>query len=486
MPELAGLGAAERARAAERYAMLRLHIEAGISLTAAAAARSVPLRTAQRWLKRYRAEGLAGLGRNGRTDRGSRRSLSEPCRRVVEGLALQQPPLTVSAIQREVARWARSAGERVPSHDTVGRIVAAIAPALLTMGREGEKAYRDAFDLVARREATAANERWQADHTQLDLVAKRDRDGDGRPWLTIITDEYSRAIAGFALAFEAPSALRTALALRQAIWRKSEPDWAICGIPQVLYSDNGSDFTSDHLRQVCADLKVRIVHSTPGVPRGRGKVERFFRTVNQRLLCHLPGYLKRGRKRAGQLLTLPELDAKVREFLGEYHREAHSETGEPPLARWRGSGFLPQMPESAEKLDLLLLTVARSRVVRNDGVRFANHRYVDPVLSAYVGEVVIIRYDPRDIAEIRLFHRGRFLCRAIAPGLAGQTVPLKAIVAARNQQRRAVRDELRSRRAIAEQLIDLRQGRTEPRADEITPKPRPMVSTIKRYRTDRP
>ena len=153
MPELAGLGAAERARAAERYAMLRLHIEAGVSLTEAAAARSIPLRTAQRWLERYRAEGLVGLARNGRTDRGSRRSLSESCRRVAEGLALQQPPLSVSAIQREVARWALSAGERAPSRATVSRIVAAIAPALLTMGRKGEKAYR-----VGRRPPAAADQ----------------------------------------------------------------------------------------------------------------------------------------------------------------------------------------------------------------------------------------------------------------------------------------------------------------------------------------
>ncbi len=252
--------------------MLRRHIEAGVSLTEAAAAHSIPLRTAQRWLERCRAEGLVGLARNGRTDRGSRRSLSGYCRQVAEGLALQQPPLSVSAIQREVARWARSAGERVPSRATVSRIVAAIAPALLTMGRKGEKAYRDAFELVARREPVASNEIWQADHTQIDLVVKRDCDRDGRPWLTIITDEHSRAIAGFSLAFEAPSALRTALALRQAIWRKSEPEWIICGIPQSLYSDNGSDFTADHLRQVCADLKIRVVHSTPGIPRGRGKV----------------------------------------------------------------------------------------------------------------------------------------------------------------------------------------------------------------------
>ena len=46
-------------------------------------------------------------------------------------------------------------------------------------------------------------------------------------------------------------------------------------------------------------------------------------------------------------------------------------------------------------------------------------RYIDPTLAAYVGESVVLRYDPRDMAEVRLFHRGKFLCRAICPELAG-------------------------------------------------------------------
>jgi putative transposase len=51
-------------------------------------------------------------------------------------------------------------------------------------------------------------------------------------------------------------------------------------IPEILYTDNGSDFTSRHLEQVSADLKVRLVFSTPGVPRGRGRVERFFSSIS--------------------------------------------------------------------------------------------------------------------------------------------------------------------------------------------------------------
>ena len=76
------------------------------------------------------------------------------------------------------------------------------------------------------------------------------------------------------------------------------------------------------------------------------------------------------------------------------------------------------MPDSLEQLDLLLLTVPKERKVHSDGIRFQTMRYVDPTLAAYVGESVILRYDPRDMAEIRVFHEGQFLCRAICPDLA--------------------------------------------------------------------
>lgn len=486
MRDLTELDDPERAAAMERFLILRPHLEHGSALWPLAQSAQLPFRTAQRWVQLYKRLGLAGLARKGRSDQGARRKVSPDGVRLIEGLALQRPPLSTMAIHRELSAWARTSGQPIPSHDTVRRIVENIAPGLMTLGKEGEKAYRDSFDLVQRREESAPNAIWQADHTELDLDARRDNGSEARPWLTVITDDYSRAVTGFAFSFEAPSTLRTALALRQAIWRKSEPHWEMCGIPQALYSDNGSDFTSDHLQQVAADLKIRLIHSTPGIPRGRGKIERFFRTVNQRFLSHLPGHRRGGHRRPGTLLTLAELDRRFREFLREYHLQPHSATKQPPGARWRADGFLPHLPESLEQLDLLLLTIPRSRVVRSDGVHFSGQRYIDSVLSAYVGERVIVRYDPRDIAEIRLFHEGRFLCRAIDPGLAGQVIPLKDIVSARNRQRREVRQQLKERQAVVDQLLVLRQGWTDV-DDTADHPPSPTVPPrvkIKRYRND--
>src|SRR5260370_42203862 len=71
---------------------------------------------------------------------------------------------------------------------------------------------------------------------------------------------------------------------------REKPRWSVCGIPETFYNDHGSDFTSHHLEQVPADLHLAVVFSTAGKPRGRGKIERYFATVNQLFLCHEPGY----------------------------------------------------------------------------------------------------------------------------------------------------------------------------------------------------
>jgi putative transposase len=268
------------------------------------------------------------------------------------------------------------------------------------------------------------------------------------------------------------------LALRQAIWRKSEPGWHVCGIPQVLYSDHGSDFTSRHIDQVCADLHIQLVHSAVGQPRGRGKIERFFNTVNQMFLPGLPGHLVAGRPASPAKLTLPELDAALRAFiLDDYHQREHSETGQAPTARWEVGGFVPQLPEHLEDLDLLLLSVPRARIVHPDGIRFEGLRYLDLTLAAYVGEAVTIRYDPRDLTEVRVFHEGRFLCTATCPELAATTISLKELVAARNKRRRELRGEIRERRSLVDELLAVHNP-------DPPPRPTRAASHLKRYRNE--
>src|SRR6516225_7424665 len=121
-------------------------------------------------------------------------------------------------------------------------------------------------------------------------------------------------------------------------------------------------------------------------------------------------------------------------------------------------GFLPQMPESLEHFDQLLLTVPKTRRVRPDGIHFLGMRYIDPTLAAYVGEEVMLRYDPRDMAEVRVFHEGCFVCRAVCQEFAGETVPLREIIRSRQRRRRELRQTIRERRAVVEALLEAQRG----------------------------
>jgi putative transposase len=274
--ELACFSEVSRERAFERFQLLRAHLEDGITLAAIAREAKLSYRTLQYWLERYRTYGLVGLVHKPRTDRGRRRKLSAALQELIEGLALQKPPLPIRVVCNRVCNRARLAAERFgeepPSYDLVHDVVSRLPTDLVTLAHQGAKAYSNSFELVYRREASRPNAIWQADHTSLDIElvqSELDPTRTAKPWLTLVIDDYSRAVAGYFVSFESPSSINTALALRQAIWRKEDPRWKVCGIPEVLYTDNGSDFTCRHLEQVSADLKIRLVFSTPGVPRGR-------------------------------------------------------------------------------------------------------------------------------------------------------------------------------------------------------------------------
>ena len=270
--------------------MLQPHLELRRPLRLVAAEAGVTFRTAQRWVAQYRQFGLAALARKTRIDSGERRTASQALKQAVEGLALQKPPLPIAALYRQIRRSAQNLGEPIPSYSVVYDNVRSLPADLVTLAHEGSKAYGESFELVHRREAERSNAIWQADHTPLDILLIRPDGEPAKPWLTVVIDDYSRAVAGYFLSFENPCTLHTSLALRQAMWRKENPRWIVCGIPDVLYTDHGSDFTSRHLEQVGADLKIQLIFSLPGKPRGRGRVELFLdgeRDVSMRIgwLC---------------------------------------------------------------------------------------------------------------------------------------------------------------------------------------------------------
>lgn len=446
----------ERQQAYERYKIIKPYFDDGVKLSTIATENKVSYPTLLRWVKRYRTDGLVGLIDKKRTDNGKRRSISDEFQMFIEGLALQKPKLSIASIHRKAIEIAKNNNWRVPSYKTISNIVKSLNPAVVTLALDGSKEYKNKYDLLVPRKSTYPNEIWQADHSLLDIWLIDDKGKSRRPWLTIIIDDFSRIIAGYYLTFESPKAQNTSLTLRQAIWYKEDPRWYVCGIPETFYTDHGSDFTSLHMEQVSANIKMSLSFSLAGQPQGRGIIERFFSTINQLFLCELPGYMPNGKyPEKPPTMQINDLEPLLKEFIiGNYNYRMHSETEMAPQERWRNGGFIPRLPDSLEELDLLLLTVAKTRKVHKDGIHFQNLKYMDTTLAAYIGEEVIIRYDPRDMVEIRVFHKNVFLCRAICYELSDQNISLKDIIKARNKRKKELKKEINSRNDVVEKYLE--------------------------------
>jgi putative transposase len=113
--------------------------------------------------------------------------------------------------------------------------------------------------VFGRFEADAPNQRWTGDALHGPTVAGR------KAILFAFLDDHSRLITGYRWA-RREDTVRLEAALRTAV--------ASRGIPASIYVDNGSAFVDKQLHRACASLGIRLVHSTPGQPEGRGKVER--------------------------------------------------------------------------------------------------------------------------------------------------------------------------------------------------------------------
>lgn len=219
-------------------------------------------------------------------------------------------------------------------------------------------------------------------------------------------------------------------------------------------------------------MKIRIIHSTVARPQGRGKIERFFHTVNTEVLATLPGHLAPGHPHSLPVLDLSDLDRTIGEFVRQYNERTHTGIHTSPKAAWIGEGWLPRLPESLEELDGLLLRVSKHRTVQRDGIHFQGQRYLSPTLASFVGRTVTIRYDPRDLSEVRVYDHDTFVCTAIDEAHPNQRYSLHDIETARRARRRQLRRDINDRIPTA----------TRPQPGPPAPSP-PAQRKRKRLRT---
>jgi putative transposase len=214
-----------------KFAVIDPFLRKEMSLSAIAKANGTSLRTLQRWVVQYNKEGLQGLDRKARADKGRYRKTSVELKELAEGLALQKQALTIASMTRKLDEYCSEKNIDPVNYYTVRKIVKRIPNNLNTLAKYGDKAYENLYEVIMRRESKYPNEIWQVDHSLLSVKVLLEDGQIDFPWLTIIIDDCSRMIMAFSLFVGAPSAIQTALTLRNAIWYKQKKDWPACGIP---------------------------------------------------------------------------------------------------------------------------------------------------------------------------------------------------------------------------------------------------------------
>ena len=252
-------------------------------------------------------------------------------------------------------------------------------------------------ETFGRFEAAAPNDRWTGDALHGPVV-----DGH-KAYLFAFLDDHSRAVPGYRWA-HSEDTVRLEAALRHGL--------AARGIPASIYVDNGSAFVAAPLLRACAVLGIRLVHSRPGRPQGRGKIERFFRTVRDQFLVEVEA---RG---VGGLVELNRLFAAWVETV--YHRRVHSETGVAPLERF-GAGGPSALPTPAQLHEAFLWS-ERRMVTKTATVSLHGNTF--EVDAALVGRRVELVFDPFDLATVEVRFEGRSMGAAVAHVIGRHTHPM--------------------------------------------------------------
>jgi len=397
-------------------------------------------RTFFRWLARYReAEASHGAGYMGLLPESNHRGnctprLSEASRHLMEEF-LEQDYETLKQKTR-YASWAGlklacdAQGIAVPSYKTFCMAVKNRPALNQTLKRQGRRAsykletFYWELDQKTPRHGDRPFEIVHVDHTELDVESVASTGQIlGRPWMTIVTDAFSRRTLAFYLTFDAPSYRSCMMALRECVRRFNR-------LPQIIVVDGGREFGSTYFETLLARYECMKKIRPPAKARFGAVCERLFGTTNTQFVHNLRGntQITRNVRQVTKsvdpknLATWPlsELYQRLSQYLYEV-RDAlnHPALGQSPreafatgLAR-SGSRLHRMVPYNEEFLMLTLPTTAKgtAKVMPSRGVKI-NHVYYwceafrDPEVQR---EAVPVRYDPFDAGLAYAFVRKQWL-----------------------------------------------------------------------------
>jgi transposase InsO family protein len=263
-------------------------------------------------------------------------------------------------------------------------------PALFVLARDGESALWRDYIPKTTNDVSAPNERWQSDGRYLPIYVQYGGH-PSRVALVSILDDKSRYVPAWCLV---PRQEQDELGDLHTVDFTGEHVRMLFASamyktqtrPRVIYTDNGSQFKALEPRMKYltdeAEPPIEVIHTKPGRPQGRGKMERALGQIDT-FLHGLPGYVededdamcwKRARE-APNLLTFEELEANLKQHFE--HWNTVSQNGKPSRFQvWQSSTVSLPAPTP---IRLALLADASEIIdasVSDLGIRYKNKHYM--------------------------------------------------------------------------------------------------------------
>jgi len=410
-----------------RFAMVRQHL-AGDSY-------STPARTLRLWTAQYKSAreqyGSGYLGLLPKTpNKGNRTSrLSEASRELL--VQFIENDYEILRQKSLFASWAAlkhkcyECGVAAPSHVTFNAAVRKRPAFEQTLKRKGRRAayIQSAFyyelELTTPRHGDRPLEIGHIDHTQLDVEVVCSQTGRplGRPWMTILTDAYSRRCLALYLTFDELSYRSCMMILRDCVLRHYR-------LPQIIVVDGGPEFKSTYFETLLAEYECTKKTRPPAKARFGSVCERLFGITNTQFVHNLRGntqimrnvrQVTKSNKPEGQAVwSLNALHSYLSSFLFEiYDTIEHPALGQTPRdayldgLRTTGSRANRIIPYDQAFLMATLPTTQRGtakvmpgRGVKVNGVHYWAEAFRDPSVE---NRDVAIRYDPFDMGTAYAF-----------------------------------------------------------------------------------
>jgi putative transposase len=388
--------------------------------------KNISTRTVFRWLARYRkAEAVYGSGFPGLLPLAGKKGnynskLPESSRHLMEEFivrdyeTLKQKTRYACWIQLKVA--CESQGIHAPSYKTFCLAVRRRPVVEQTLKRKGRRAsyqvepFYWSLDLKTPRHGDRPFEISHVDHTELDVECiAGSAQVLGRPWMTLLTDAFSRRTLAFYITFDPPSYRSCMMVMRECVRRFGR-------FPQILVTDGGREFESTYFETLLARYECTKKTRPPSKARFGSTCERLFGIANSQLIHNLRGntQITRNVRQVTKAVDPKGLAtwrlAELHDKLSEYFYEVYDGINHPALGQSPREAFQIALASSGARIhrmvcyneEFRILTLpttvkGTARVMPSRGLKINHVYYWCEALRQVGGEIVPVRYDPFDI-----------------------------------------------------------------------------------------